>query len=597
MRALLFKNNSPWGLKRDGNGNVYLSDTINFETEELKWEFIDIELFGISPEIEDENGNTIVNPMLGKATKEALLSAPEIPQPLMSADNISFSYFEYEAGGLTIDEMLRKDYMILYDEVDERYSFYSVFGTMEVGKNANKVNYIGSRDYCFEFGVKNLFKEDKQIEFKRAHTKETDGDKWNISQDSLLAFTEHLEEFQDNNYEIVNTKDSQEQLSGKFVDNITNNQNIKNGVFLFKENKAFEYHNIATPYQDYKFWEMGNTNLNSEYYYKFNKNGKTYLKFQRRVFWVVEDSKWIDDNTLDPEDKNLLEQGFMFFSPLNQPYIYKYNNNIQILRAGSRNIAYENNKYYNMGEKILFDYSMDGDYVHIEDNQLKGDLGRYYEFEWPSYKVRLMFADFFGKFVITMSVDGGASGAYAGVNYEVKFPFCILSNTEIPIFMLIRKNRDNNREYECLVFADKIYRLEYSLFDKYLPYKIIDFYDNYYIFLINRERGTLVRDIYKLNKKSGVVEVLTQSVYSIGWCFKDNDKYRLFLLDNVGNNIIEYDNNLSIVNTFNNFSKLMYNIGELNSSISNELFEEVRENIENRLVNDFFSVMKVGKDG
>lgn len=186
MKWLISKQNSAWGIKKDGQGNQYYSHVIDFPDDtdnKNRDEFLNKEIF-----LTDD----------WKATLDLM---PDTGYTIKDSNKTTFRIDMEWYPDETVDSMLNKDFAVCQEVVngEKVYSFWAVEG--RAFQNRQIIEYEAVRDWIFEKGINNLFRDDRQVKIERAHIRDLTGDnRWNIDMSSDNAVTESIEQFDESCY-------------------------------------------------------------------------------------------------------------------------------------------------------------------------------------------------------------------------------------------------------------------------------------------------------------------------------------------------------------------------------------------------------------
>lgn len=149
LRVLLSVKNSSWGVQKNGIGEQFYEHVIDFADPEQRWEFLADEMFdGVDP-------------------RTLIVNQPETAFNFMDSNKAVFRVDVKNYVGENYETLLNKDFMIILDDAINKYTFWAVEG--KVKGNRNIVEYDCVRDFAFELGYNNLFRDDRQVIMERAH--------------------------------------------------------------------------------------------------------------------------------------------------------------------------------------------------------------------------------------------------------------------------------------------------------------------------------------------------------------------------------------------------------------------------------------------
>lgn len=178
MKIRLTEKNTVWKIVQNPLKNNYYTDVMSFENEEQRGEFLNKYQFPNSKWDDlSKYVDTVVN-WSDEIHFDFKIDLTSIP----------------ESEKFTRSEALRKDFAIIYDENEKKYYFCTIQANFPRSTHQyTQLSYKGELDVFFTYDIKNMFKNNTQIQMERYVMQNQWKDGFpNITVDNELSYAENL---------------------------------------------------------------------------------------------------------------------------------------------------------------------------------------------------------------------------------------------------------------------------------------------------------------------------------------------------------------------------------------------------------------------
>lgn len=147
MKVLIGQKNSRWKVVQNPLKGNYYTDVMDFESEADKDTFLNANFYNGWKNFNDPN---------------------YIETPITWTDEIHGSFtIDLESTQFTRHDALRKDFAVFYDETEKSHSFYTLEASLPPKQVYTTVTFNFELDVFFNYGVKNLWKNQAQVSLQR----------------------------------------------------------------------------------------------------------------------------------------------------------------------------------------------------------------------------------------------------------------------------------------------------------------------------------------------------------------------------------------------------------------------------------------------